>query len=113
MNLATLHQKLIGAAKAAPPSDKVPYAFEKRILAHLRSAPLPDAWAEWAVSLWRSAVPCVLVMIALAGWALYTPQSAQVSNVAQASNALPDLSQQMENAVFAAAVQDPSTDSVW
>ena len=113
MNLATLHQKLIAAARANPPSEKVPYAFEQRILAHIRSVPAPDVWGEWAVSLWRSSVPCILVMIALAGWALYTPQSAQAPSLAQTSNTVPDLSQQMENTVFAAGVQDPASDSLW
>ena len=29
MNLAELERKLIAAARANPPSDRVPYAFEK------------------------------------------------------------------------------------
>ena len=35
MNLAELERKLIAAARANPPSDRVPYAFEKRIMARL------------------------------------------------------------------------------
>jgi len=37
MNLAGLQRKLIAAARANPPSDRVPFAFEKRILAQLRA----------------------------------------------------------------------------
>ena len=35
MNLAELQKKLIAAARANPPGDGVPYAFEKRVMALL------------------------------------------------------------------------------
>ena len=40
MNLAELERKLIAAARANPPSDRVPYAFEKRIMARLAARPV-------------------------------------------------------------------------
>ena len=43
MNLAELERKLIAAARANPPSDRVPYAFEKRIMARL-AARSPCRW---------------------------------------------------------------------
>jgi hypothetical protein len=106
MNLVALHTKLVAAAKNNPPSDKVPYAFEKRILAHIMAAPVPDAWAEWASSLWRAAVPCVLIMCALSGWAL-------MSASPNTPTAAPDFSQQMENTVLAAIDQEQNADSAW
>ena len=45
MNLAELEQKLVAAARANPPSDGVPYAFEKRIMARLATRPVMDDWA--------------------------------------------------------------------
>ena len=48
MNLAELERKLIAAARANPPGDQVPYAFEKRILAHLATRPVADGWELWA-----------------------------------------------------------------
>ena len=48
MNLAELERKLIAAARANPPSDRVPYAFEKRIMARLAARPVVDGWALWA-----------------------------------------------------------------
>jgi len=35
MNASDLQTKLIEAARKEPPQDQVPYAFEKRIMAHL------------------------------------------------------------------------------
>ena len=39
MNLEQLQKKLLAAARANPPADRVPYAFEKRILAQLAAQP--------------------------------------------------------------------------
>src|ERR1039458_1755153 len=47
MNVTQLERKLIAAARANPPTDRVPYAFEKRIIAHLAAQPVVDAWALW------------------------------------------------------------------
>ena len=58
MNLAELERKLIAAARANPPGDQVPYAFEKRILAHLATRPVADGWELWARALWRAAALC-------------------------------------------------------
>ena len=53
MNLFELKKKLLAAARRNPPSDRVPYAFEKRIMAHLAAQPLLDAWAFWVRGFWR------------------------------------------------------------
>lgn len=70
MDLPKLHRKLVAAARADVPSDRVPYAFEKRIMAHLKALPPVDGWALWGGALWRAAVPCVAVMLTLGVWAL-------------------------------------------
>ena len=64
---------MLAAARTHPPSDHVPYAFEKRVLALLASRPLPDAWTLWASALWRAAVPCVAVAILLGVWTFLAP----------------------------------------
>ena len=104
MNIAELHRKLIKAAKANPPGDRVPYAFEKRIMARLMARPLPDGWALWARALWRATVPCVAITLLLSAWSFFAPVPTPVSS---------DLSQEIENTVLAAVEQDPSTDSTW
>jgi hypothetical protein len=68
MSLANLHRKLIAAARANPPGDQVPYAFEKRVLAGLGAAKAQDAWAMWGRALWRSAFACLVVAIGLSVW---------------------------------------------
>lgn len=68
MNLDDLHKKLIAVARANPPSDRVPYAFEKRILARLPSLPAPDEWAGWVRALWCSAGVCAAIAIMLGVW---------------------------------------------
>jgi hypothetical protein len=102
MKLDQLHQKLIAAARAHPPSDGVPYAFEQRILARIRELPSVDAWTLWARSLWRAATPCVAVMMLFLAWFLLAPAGHSNST---------DMSQELENTVLAAADQEvPSAD---
>ena len=71
MKLPELHSKIIAAARALPPSDRVPYAFEKRIMARLAGLPKPDGWSLWGYALWRAAAPCVAVMLLLGAWTFY------------------------------------------
>jgi hypothetical protein len=103
MNLAKLEQKLVAAARANPPSDRVPYAFEKRILARLATRPPADGWELWGRALWRAAAPCVAIMLLLGAWSFFARSSAPAS----------DLSQDLEQTLLAAADQDQSTDSAW
>ncbi|MBI3876334.1 MAG: hypothetical protein HY300_10345 [Verrucomicrobia bacterium] len=67
-----LRQKLMAAAKAATPSDRVPYAFEKRIMARLVAPLVVDVWAVWGRWLWRAVAPCMSVMVVLGAWVLVT-----------------------------------------
>ena len=102
MNLDALHRKLMAAARAQVPSERVPLAFEKRIIALLQQRPAVDYLALWARGLWRAAVPCIAVMVLLTGWSFFAPPKAP-------SN---DLSQELENTVLAAAVpEQPPADS--
>ena len=50
------------------PVDHVPYAFENRIMAHIEAAPqvAVNLWQQWSQALWRTAVPCLTVMILVA-----------------------------------------------
>ena len=68
MNLDELQKKLLAAAKTNPPADQVPYAFEKRISALLKSRPLEDPLLLWARALWRAAAPCAAIMLLLGVW---------------------------------------------
>jgi hypothetical protein len=72
MNLAKLQETLLAAARANPPSDRVPYAFEKRIMARLAACPELDLWSAWARMLWRAATPCLGVTVLLVGLAFMT-----------------------------------------
>ena len=104
MNLDKLHEKLILAARANPPSERVPYAFEQRVLAHLKTQPVLDTAALWARALWRATAPCIAIAVVLGAWTLLAPRhNAPVG----------DLSQEFENTLLAAADQDQSVDSTW
>ena len=104
MNLFELHKKLISAARANPPCERVPLAFERRIIA-LLPARAVDGWAQWAAALWRAAVPCVAIMLLLSAWSYFSGYP---------SNSSGDLSQEIDNTILAAAVQDqPPADSTW
>jgi hypothetical protein len=104
MNLADLQKKLLNAARQQAPSDTVPYAFEKRIMSRLVAAPLLDHSALWARALWRATAPCFAVMMLLAAWAFFEPPANSPSD---------DLSQALENTVFAAGEPDAAVETVW
>jgi hypothetical protein len=104
MNLAELERKLIAAARANPPSDRVPYAFEKRILALIADRPAADGWALWGRALWRAAAPCVAIMLLLGAWSWLAPQGGAPAG---------DLSQALEQTLLAAVDQDQPADSTW
>ncbi len=72
MNLTQLQRKLIAVARANPPDDRVPYAFERRLLARLTGLPPADQWTVWARMLWRAAAPCLGVMILVSAFAIAT-----------------------------------------
>lgn len=71
MNLDQLQKKLLAAAKASPPADRVPLAFEKRVLAHLSAKPVMDLATLWSRALWRATVPCLALTLILVGLTLY------------------------------------------
>ena len=103
MNLEDLQRKLLAAARANPPSNRVPLAFEKRIMARLPARPGLDEWALWARALWRAAAPCVAIMLLLSAWSFFTPKATAPAN---------DLSQEFENTLLAAVDQDQPADPV-
>ena|SRR5882724_9697458 len=105
MKLSELQKKLIAAARANPPSDRVPYAFEKRITALLAARPVLDRWALWSRALWRGAVGCLAVMVLLSAGSFFIPQN---------SGSAGDLAQEFENTMLAST--DPGTqdtDNTW
>lgn len=103
MNADELQRKLITVARSNPPSEQVPYAFEKRVLAHLAARRMVDEWGWWARGLWRAAGPCVAVMLVLSAWSIFSgPTKAPAG----------DLSQEIDNTVLAAVDQEPPADWV-
>jgi hypothetical protein len=73
MELAELQERLLAAARASSPSDAVPHAFEKRIMARLADRSLPDLWALWGRTLWRAVVPSLVIVLMLGVWASFHP----------------------------------------
>ena len=63
-------ERLLTQTRKIPTNDRVPYAFEKRIMAHIKEAPaaLADVWSVWAQSLWKAVVPCLAVLVMVAVW---------------------------------------------
>lgn len=68
MNIDQLRKKLLAAGRANPPSDSVPYAFEKRIMAQIAGLPAVNVWSVWNRVLWRAAAPCVALTLLIGGW---------------------------------------------
>jgi hypothetical protein len=66
----TILDEMLAKTREMPADDRVPYAFEKRIMAHIKEAPETSAnlWELWGHSLWRAVVPCLAVMVLVAVW---------------------------------------------
>ncbi len=96
-----LLSKLLAAARTRPPSDRVPYAFEQRILARLKEQSRLDEWAVWARALWRGAALCLMITLLLSAWSLLTSTGTAPTT---------DLSQELDNTVLAAVDQEQGTD---
>ena len=96
MNLRELEQKLIAAARANPPSDQVPYAFEKRMMALLPARPLSEDRELWARALWRAAATCLLFAVLLGTFYL----------LARPITPAGDLTQDFEKTMLAAVDQE-------
>ncbi len=67
MNVGVLYRKLIAAARLCAPSDRVPHAFEERVMAVLRGGLKADPWVFWGRGLWRAAVACAAVALVIGG----------------------------------------------
>jgi H+/Cl- antiporter ClcA len=96
MNPAGLQQKLIAAARAAKPDDRVPYAFEQRILALVGERARVDHWAGWSRGLWRAAISSVAMTLLFGALSLLTPVAPDNGK---------DLSQDFENTLLASVDQ--------
>ena len=95
-NWQLLQEKLIAAARANPPGDQVPYAFEKRVMALLAARSATEPLSLWVRGLWQAAVSCLAVALLLGTWAIFNPA---VSSKAD------DLSQNFESTLLAAVDQ--------
>ena len=62
--------EMLAKTREIPADNRVPYAFEKRIMAHIKetSKPVANLWELWGHSLWRAVIPCLAVMILVAVW---------------------------------------------
>lgn len=76
MKINLLHEKLIRAARSDRPSDQVPYAFEKRIMARIGPQPVLDVLTLWSRALWRAAAACMVVTLLFCVWATHDPGQA-------------------------------------
>ena len=107
MNINLLNEKLIRVARTNRISDSVPYAFEKRILAHIRTQPALDTVAWWTRALWRAAVACVVVMLMFSAWPVATPNPSTPSNVTEVA----DFSIDLQTTLMASV--DMDNDLIW
>ena len=98
MNSDSLQKKLLAAARAHPPSDRVPYAFEKRVMARLREQPAFDVAALWTRILWKAAAPCVVITLLIGSWAALEPSVGHAPEAALEGQELP---QQFEQVMLA------------
>ena len=92
MNLDKLEQKLLHAARRHTPSDAVPYAFEKRIMARLTERTPAEQGASWFRALWGAAACSAAIALLAGAWTLL-PMSGTSRSW--------DMAQEFETTVFA------------
>lgn len=79
MNLESLQKKLLAAAKANPPADRVPWAFEQRVRAQLSAKPVMDLAAWWSRALWRATVPCLALTLVMIGLEIFSASAGKTT----------------------------------
>lgn len=100
MNLIELQKKLVAAARLSAPDDRVPYAFEKRIMAQIAAQAGAERWVNWTRGWWRAAGACVAVAVVFGAVSLLAPVTPENGN---------DLSQDFENTLLASVDQNDVT----
>lgn len=100
MNIAALHQKLIAAARLHPPDGRVPYAFERRIMALVSEHAAVSNRVLWARGLWRAAASSLALAAVCGAISFFMPVKVDNSN---------DLSQEFENTLLASVNQADSS----
>ncbi len=98
MKLTELEKKLIAAARMQTPSDRVPHAFQKRVMAHITARPVSDVLAIWAQALWRSAGACLAIVLLLGAISMFASKNKPPAPA--------DLSQAFEKTMLAALDSD-------
>lgn len=75
MKNSRLHETFLRAARKLPEDTRVPYSFEKRVMASLPTTNSPnalsDALALWSRGLWRATLPCLALMLAIGMWSFF------------------------------------------
>lgn len=59
-------EQMLADTREIPADNRVPYAFEKRIMAHIKDHSTENEvnlWEQWSQLLWRAVVPCAAVMV--------------------------------------------------
>lgn len=110
MNLDHLQKKLLATAKASPPADRVPLAFEKRVLAHLTAKPALDLASLWSRALWRATVPCLALTLVLLGLTLYPTGNSSSATTTVTTSATDDLTTAFEQTLLASSDQFTTID---
>ncbi len=63
-----IYDRFVQTARRVPSDERVPFGFERRIMAHLHDQPALDPLSFWVLGLWRAAVPCLAVMLLITAW---------------------------------------------
>ena len=100
MKATALEKKLLAAARLQKPDDRVPYAFEKRIMALVAERSAVARQVFWTRGLWRAALSCLAVTVVFCARAWFSPIVTDEGN---------DLSQDFETTLLASIDQPEVT----
>ncbi len=81
MDLEKIIDRLFESARHQPVSERVPYAFEKRIMARLKVEKAVDPLTFWSRALWKAVAPCMAAACLVAGIASFSGPKAPPGNL--------------------------------
>lgn len=89
-------EEFVKLARETPRDERVPYTFEKRVMANL-SAPLAaDPLSQWTSALWRAVAPCAAITV-IAAFVSFSQATETRTNRTEVGA---DLDAALENAVL-------------
>jgi hypothetical protein len=90
-------EEFVKLARETPRDERVPYTFEKRVMANLSTPLAADPLSQWTSALWRAVAPCAAITV-IAAFVSFSQATEKTPTSRTEAGA--DLDAALENAVL-------------